>query len=91
MKKLFAIIALAVLVGCAGTPIKWNNARQVKLGMTQDEVTSLMGRPYMVSSREGGQRWVWTFATGFGGAESMSVDFKDGKVVSVPPIPDSFK
>lgn len=91
MKKLFAVVVLAVLMGCAGTPIKWNKARQVKLGMTEPEVTALMGKPYMVSSREGGQRWIWTFATGFGGVESMTVDFKEGKVVSVPPIPDSFK
>lgn len=92
MKKLISIFALAAtLVGCAGTPIKWDNARQIKTGMSEAEVTTLMGKPYMVSSREVGQRWIWTFATGFGGAETMTVDFKDGKVVSVPPIPASFK
>ncbi len=92
MKKFLSMgIAALVLSACAvGTPINWNNARQVQVGMTEAQVTALMGRPYMVASRPEGQRWIWTIASAFGGASTMSVTFKDGKVTEVPPIPASF-
>jgi outer membrane protein assembly factor BamE (lipoprotein component of BamABCDE complex) len=95
MKKIaFILAALVLLAGCAtaGREVNWNRARQVKVGMSEPEVTALMGAPYMVSSRDGGQRWIWTYVNGFTGASStMTVDWKDGKVVSVPSIPASFK
>jgi outer membrane protein assembly factor BamE (lipoprotein component of BamABCDE complex) len=95
MKKTASILAgLVLLAGCAtaGREVDWDKARQVKIGMTESEVTALMGSPYMVSSRDGGQRWIWTYVNGFTGASStMTVDWKDGKVVSVPAIPASYK
>jgi hypothetical protein len=92
MKKIFSMIVAAfVLSACAvGTPINWNNARQVQVGMTEDQVLVLMGRPYAVASRPEGQRWIWALGTSFGGSQSMSITFKDGKVIEVPPIPASF-
>jgi hypothetical protein len=92
MKKLVLMsLAALVLSACAvGTPINWNKARQVQVGMTEAQVVALMGRPYMVASRPEGQRWVWSLGTSFGGAESMSITMKEGKVVEVPPIPASF-
>lgn len=95
MKKLVLIFAaLAFLTGCAtaGRQVNWDNARKVKVGMSEPEVTALMGSPYMVSSRDSGQRWIWTYVNGWTGAVStMTVDWKEGKVVSVPAIPSSFK
>jgi outer membrane protein assembly factor BamE (lipoprotein component of BamABCDE complex) len=95
MKKIVLILAAVVLlVGCAtaGREVNWDRARQVKVGMSEPEVTALMGSPYMVSSRDSGQRWIWTYVNGWTGAVStMTVDWKDGKVVSVPAIPSSFK
>jgi len=95
MKKIaWIFVTLSLLAGCAtaGREVNWDKARQVKVGMSEAEVTALMGPPYMVSSRDGGQRWIWTYANGFTGASStMTVDWKDGKVVSVPAIPTSFK
>lgn len=79
-----------VLAGCAGTPFTFGQASQVKVGMTQDQVYEIMGSPYMVTSREEGQMWVYTHATAFGGAKSVSFEIKDGKVAKVPYIPKDF-
>jgi PBP1b-binding outer membrane lipoprotein LpoB len=86
-----AFLAL-VLSGCAGTDFSYDEARKVKVGMTEDQVTQIMGPPYSVVSRSDGQMWVWSHANGMTGA-SRVISFRmvDGKVVEVPTIPASFK
>ncbi|WP_335944431.1 hypothetical protein [Pseudomonas sp. G166] len=86
-----AVLAL-VLSGCAGTNFSYDDARKVKVGMTEDEVTQIMGPPYSVVSRADGQMWIWSHANGMSGA-SRVISFRmvDGKVVEVPVIPSSFK
>jgi len=94
MKKLkrIGVIAFAlVLFGCAGTSFEWDQARQIKAGMTTDEVTKLVGKPTLVKSQDGGLRYVWTYISSFSGIRTLVVDFKDGKVIKAPPIPDDFK
>lgn len=90
----FAVAAALVLTlsGCAGTSFFYDDARLVQVGMTEDQVTQIMGPPYSVISRTDGQMWVWSHANGMTGA-SRVISFKmmDGKVVEVPPIPTSFK
>lgn len=90
----FAVAAALVLTlsGCAGTSFSYDDARLVQVGMTEDQVTQIMGPPYSVISRTDGQMWVWSHANGMTGA-SRVISFKmmDGKVVEVPPIPTSFK
>ncbi|MDF9893477.1 UNVERIFIED_ORG: hypothetical protein OKW25_002624 [Pseudomonas vranovensis] len=93
MRKLVAVVALAaVLGGCAGTNFTYDQARQVKVGMTENQVVELMGPPYSVVSRADGQMWIWSHANGMSGA-SRVVSFRmvDGKVVEVPTIPASFE
>ncbi|WP_312387678.1 outer membrane protein assembly factor BamE [Pseudomonas sp.] len=82
--------AIAILAGCAGTAFTFGQASQVKVGMTEDQVYEIMGNPYMVTSREEGQMWVYTHATAFGGAKSVSFEMRDGKVFKVPVIPKEF-
>lgn len=89
---LVASVLLALLIGCAGTKFSFDSARQVQVGMTKSQVQGLMGKPYMVTSRDGKEIWIWSYANGMtGGAQSISFIFKDGKVESVPAIPESFK
>lgn len=89
MKKIIIIAAALILSACAGVPFSWDNARQVKVGMTTAEVNELMGRPYLVASMsDGRERWNWTFATGLGSMKTYNAFIKDGKVVEVPRIPD---
>lgn len=92
MRRLIAACLLAgALAGCAGTNFKYDNARQVKVGMTEAEVTQLMGRPYSVISTPNGQTWVWSHANGFtGSSRAVSFKFADGRVTEVPSIPESF-
>lgn len=88
--RLFLALAIVALAGCAGTPFTFGQASQVKVGMTEDQLYEIMGNPYMVTSREEGQMWVYTHATAFGGAKSVSFETKDGKVTKVPYIPKDF-
>lgn len=91
MRALIAVLALTMLAGCAGTNFSYDNARQVRVGMTEAELTALMGRPYSVSARGDEQMWIWSRANGFtGSSRAVSFKLKDGRVVEVPPIPDSF-
>ena len=93
ISKFFAVAVLAlVLSGCAGTSFSYDDTRKVQVGMTEDQVTQIMGPPYSVVSRADGQMWVWSHANGMTGA-SRVISFRmlDGKVVEVPPIPTSFK
>lgn len=97
MNRSLAIICAAALltlvaIGCAGTRFSFDSARQVRVGMTEAEVTKIMGRPYSVNSRGDVQVWIWSQANGFTGAhQSVSFPMRDGKVESVPKIPESFR
>lgn len=95
MLRIIAIVLVsAALLGCAGSGrINWDNARQVKDGMTAQEVTALMGAPHSVTSKGPGQQvWVWVHVNGMtGSSQSAALNFKDGKVVKAFDIPDSFK
>lgn len=91
VKKLLITILVSLLTACAGSgAIKWDSARQIKIGMTEKEATNLMGMPYQVQVVGDYDRWVWVNVVAFGGAEKMSASFKDGIVVEVPRIPESF-
>lgn len=93
MKK-FTITTAAclALLGCAGTKFSFSDARRIEPGMTQQQVQSIMGRPYSVTSRGGKEIWVWSYANGMTGAhQSIAFIFKNGVVESTPSIPDSFR
>lgn len=90
-KTILVAVAAALLVGCAGTPFNWDAARQIKPGMTEQQLVELLGRPYLVRSGPDGHTWVWSYADAFQGAKSVSVLIRGGQVVSAPDIPQSFK
>lgn len=93
------VLAAAMSAGCAsmigaGTSIDWDKARQVKGGMTEQEVSGLMGKPYSVTAKpDGTQVWVWSYASMLTGkTQSAALPFdKDGKAVGGFNIPASFK
>ena len=90
MKRLIMVLAVA-LTACAGTPFKWDSARKIQPGMTTTEVSEIMGPPHTVSSSGDNLRYVWVYVNSFTGTRTLAVDFKDGKVLKAPPIPDSFQ
>ena len=87
-----ALCAL-LLSACAGSGnINWEQARQLKVGMTEAELVRTLGQPYsIVSKSDGTQMWIWVSVVAFGGAEHLSVAMKDGKATQIPIIADSFK
>lgn len=92
MRTIFAALVMIVLAGCAGTNFSYDRARQVQVGMTEAEVTKIMGPPYSVSSAGGSQMWIWSHANGMtGSSRAVSFKMQDGVVVEVPQIPASFK
>jgi len=87
-----AVCLVLALSGCAGTSFSYDDARKVQIGMTEEQVTQIMGPPYSVVSRADGQMWIWSHANGMTGASRViSFRLMDGKVVEVPTIPTSFK
>lgn len=92
MRFIVTSLLLIALAGCAGTDFSYSQARQVQLGMTESQVTQIMGRPYSVISRTDGQMWVWSQANGFtGSSRAVSFKMQDGRVVELPSIPNSFE
>ena len=93
MKKFIAMMAVLVLTACAGSgSIKWDDARRLKVGMTEKEVTAVMGSPYQAQvGKDGAYTWVWVDVNLLrGGSQKMTAEFKKGVVVSIPEIPESF-
>lgn len=80
-----------MIIGCAGTNFKYDSARKVQIGMTEDKLTELMGKPYSVVSKGDTQIWIWSYANALtGNSQSVSFIMKDGKVYNLPTIPASF-
>lgn len=95
MKKSYLLVfvfAIGILCGCAGTAFKWTDARKISSGMTVSEVTQLVGPPNSVKATGDVLIYVWVYVNGFNGTtRTLRVDFKDGKAITAPPIPDSFQ
>lgn len=93
MKKITIFIAIIAITACAGSGnIKRDDVRQLKTGMTEKEVTDIVGPPYSVRAKsDGTEVWIWVHVNLMMGTESMSLAMKDGKVVQIPKVPESFK
>lgn len=91
LRALFAPIAAVVLCACAGTPFDWDTARKVTPGMSEAQVTALLGKPYMVTSRADRVLWVWSYSSAFEGSKALTIPFRDGLVLEAPPIPATFR
>lgn len=92
MNKLIIAAICLFIAGCAGSSFKYDNARKVEVGMTERQLTALMGKPYSVVSKGDTQIWIWSHANAFtGNSQAVSFIMKDGVVESLPTIPASFK
>lgn len=84
-------VCTAISVGCAGTQFTWDQARQLKQGMTEQEATAVMGNPHTVRATGDKQVWVWVWVNSFTGTQSVSAVFENGTLVEAPKIPATFK
>ena len=87
-----ALPVAALCAACAGTDFQWDKARQIRPGMTEDEVTALMGPALSVRKQPWGATWTWAYVDpGPGNARAASVGFGgDGRVVYGAGVPESF-
>ncbi|MBI1891724.1 MAG: hypothetical protein HYS18_13820 [Burkholderiales bacterium] len=91
--KFIAVLAAVVLSACAGSgKIDWNGARQLKAGMTEKEVLTLMGTPYSVrTSGPSTKLLVWVHVNGMTGMhQSLALPIENGVLKQAPSIPDNF-
>lgn len=88
--KILLVLFALTLAGCVGTHFKWDTARQIKVGMTIDQVTELMGKPDSIATGASDvELWAWNYGTAWGTGGYFRIGIKDGKVVDVPKISDS--
>jgi len=88
MRAIPMLMLVAALAGCAGTNFNYDNARRVKVGMSQAEVLQIMNKPYSVTQNGSNEIWVWSRANGFtGSTRAISFILSGGFVVGVPDIP----
>jgi len=88
MRVIPMLLLVAAISGCAGTNFDYDDARQVKIGMTEAQVLELMDKPYSVTQNGNSEIWVWSRANGFtGSSRAVSFILRDGVVVGVPKIP----
>jgi hypothetical protein len=91
LKRLKVFFIALLLSACAGTPFNFDTARQIKVDTPEADLVASMGRPYTVLSKPNGEYvYIYSFASGFGGAKSVSYVLRDGKVTQTPVIPASF-
>lgn len=87
-KRLVSCLAICILISaCAGTPFSWEDARKVQLGMNEDQVVEIMGRPSRVSSGPNGTTWVWFWVNLYAETRSFVLTMKNGEVAILPDIP----
>ena len=86
-------MAFLNLTAYAGTPDVWDQARKLKVGMTEKEVNEVMGRPSQAENvdKDGTYRWVWVDVNLKTGSQKISAELKNGTVVSTPFIPDWYR
>lgn len=92
MARALVLTSALVVAACAGTHFDWQTARQIQPGMSEAQLTQLMGAPYMVKSEGGVQTWIWSYASGWtGSVRTVSVQLKDGAVVAAPAVPQAYQ
>lgn len=89
MKKLTtSVLVVLVLAGCAGKNFNFNNAKNVTIGMPEDELIEVIGRPPdKVSPHDGDKILLWRYSNFFlGKRKLLSFKLHDGAVSELPGI-----
>lgn len=86
MRTPVVVAALGIsLTACAGTQFDWAQAKRVQIGTTEDELISLLGKPYLIRTSGDVQVWVWSYADGFVGRTGVvSFELRNGRVTAIP-------
>jgi uncharacterized protein YcfL len=91
MVKQYVAIAALLLAGCVSMGTNYDAAAvdRLQVGMTKEQVISLLGKPnQVVTNADGSERLVWVHSTGsmFGAnARTVGLPFgSDGRLQDVP-------
>jgi hypothetical protein len=100
-KMKLAALALSILmISCAsaGSYFRWDDVRELQVGMTKQEVVDRLGPPYRQTAskvKDGLQeKYIWSYAqSGMTSTKSRSISviFLNGKAVSVPTVPEDYR
>lgn len=74
------------LAACAGTPFEWDEAAKIHDGMTEDQIVSVLGKPYARSQQGAITVLTYSYASGFGGARAVSYRLVNGRVVGTSTV-----
>lgn len=90
MARIALLLTLLMLSGaCASTgrDFSFDDARRIKLGMTEAQVLEIMGRPTNKSIDLSGELWMWIYVTSTIGSppnrKSFAVKLRDGQVIYI--------
>ena len=80
-----ASLLIVVAAACVsrGRNFSLDDARRVELGMTEAEVTAIMGEPTNTSIDLTGELWMWIYVDPGLNSKSFAVKVKDGKVIHI--------
>jgi len=93
MRLVVFALALVIAAGCAtgGRYFNWQQVQQLRPGMTERQVISIMGSPYSTAVRDDEDifTWVWVVVgpVGVDTSRSVALKFRDGRLEAVPRIP----
>lgn len=85
-KQPLIAVAFMLLASCAGTPFEWDDTKKIQNGMTEAEVTKILGHPYSRSQSGNTAILTWSYKGIGTPAKAVSYSFKDGRVVGLTTI-----
>lgn len=78
MKKLLLILLTVLAMSCN---VDVEKVKQVKVGMSTNELKYLLGEPWNVEVNNGYEEWYFTYSNGMnGGNNGFKVTIQDSKV-----------
>jgi hypothetical protein len=90
MKKLAVLLFAASCSGCtgmSGSSNSFDNVERVRIGMSEQELIAIMGKPDLTRNHgDGKQVWVWRNPMALTGLSVVSFGLKDGKVSEIPNV-----
>lgn len=89
LKVMFFCFVAAVFFGCAGQNFNYSDAKQIRAGMTSDQVVAVMKSKPNVTEVHGLEtHFVWAYGDLLGRVKQMRVRFdQTGHVVGTPVLP----
>jgi hypothetical protein len=82
-RKLTLAAITLLLASCAGTPFEWEDTAKVRNGMTEAEVTAILGKPYTRTQSGNIAILTWSYAGIGSAAKAVSYAFQGGRVTGV--------